>query len=508
MLIQQFLQPGVIGFYQSATITCIALHDKSTRQYHNIFTLVTLNETPCHKQNVIRHGSSKTFSLNKRTSVMLTFQDVDVPTVIQLYSSVANSGQWCQPGCPNLVLDNLSELGPVFLSKDSRPIGLALRNSFLRCHYIMEFFAKTKQLYRNLTKNEMTKLTDWILIQVPIDLNTVSDRIGNIIFQLPITILEVQEKGNGNNGLNIPIAWHPKLSSNPPAVDVRAYCTFDKAVIGNGVSSNSHGSHTVNLTSNRGLVTTRITRKSDDLLLFQSEGHFLESFQIGLRLSHPIKRNVNVPTIRTGDPEISYTVDLYSNHNQNANSTVDWRQWVGQRQHKESVTELESKKFFVQYAKGGNNEHQKALSDIRFLISTYGDAGVSLWDPYCTARDILATVFACQRRDAPLRVITSNLAIPKGTSWAKWTSDFQDTISKSGNLEGIDLRVRVQTGTNGWAFHDRFLMFPSSPPHVWSLGASLNHIGALHSILLKVEHAQPVIDAFDGLWDKLGGNEI
>lgn len=463
-MIQRFLAQGMIGFFKSATINCVILHDKITGVFENIFTLVTLNETAPYKKNVIRRGSPKPLSLKNKRSVMLTFQDVDLATVVQLYSSVANSGQWQQPGCPPLVLEPLSEIGPVFTPKEARPVGYVLRNSSSHCNYIMEFFAEQKTLYKSMNQNEINQITTWLLSIIPVDLQTVSDRWGNIIFQLPITILDVKERGNSNNGLNVAIAWHPKIST-PPDVDVRVYSTFDKAVIGDGTSSGTNNVHTVSLNSNHGLVNTRITRKSDEVLLFQSEAYLMERFIQDIRITHSIKRTVNVPKIRNSDPQISYTVDLYSKNGNHNSSLVDWRYWVGQRQHKESVTELETKKHFVQYARDGVDEHPRALSDIQFLISEHGDSGVYLWDPYCSARDVLVTVFACKRLGAPLRVITSKLAM-NDVAEKDWIIEFQDFIKNSGNLEGIDLRVRLQCSQ------------PASLSDVWSTALSrLRNVG-------------------------------
>lgn len=133
-----------------------------------------------------------------------------------------------------------------------------------------------------------------------------------------------------------------------------------------------------------------------------------------------------------------------------------------------------------------------------------------MWDPYCSATDILNTVFFCPFIGVPLKVI---MAYRKGAnhdneSVQQWKQSFVEQLKNGSDFKGINLEVRYQYGNNGWAFHDRFLLFPGEPPHVWSLGTSINRLGTSHSILLKVEHAQPVVDAFDDLWEKLEGHVI
>jgi hypothetical protein len=74
------------------------------------------------------------------------------------------------------------------------------------------------------------------------------------------------------------------------------------------------------------------------------------------------------------------------------------------------------------------------------------------------------------------------------------------------NNYGLNLEFRIQHSTFGWAFHDRFLIFPSSKlrrSQVYSLGTSINSYGKKHHILQEVSHPQPVVDAFNELWEKL-----
>ncbi|PRE02950.1 hypothetical protein C6P77_06280 [Burkholderia ambifaria] len=77
------------------------------------------------------------------------------------------------------------------------------------------------------------------------------------------------------------------------------------------------------------------------------------------------------------------------------------------------------------------------------------------------------------------------------------------------NWRGLKLELRVQTGSTGWDFHDRFLIFPSGPDGAmaWSLGTSVNSVGKAHHILQKVDNAQLVVDAFTDLWELLSESD-
>ncbi len=79
------------------------------------------------------------------------------------------------------------------------------------------------------------------------------------------------------------------------------------------------------------------------------------------------------------------------------------------------------------------------------------------------------------------------------------------------NNFGINLEFRLQHGSYGWSFHDRFLIFPevngseeiNSKVEAWSLGTSINSLGKAHHIVQKVANPRNILDAFNELWAEL-----
>ena len=71
----------------------------------------------------------------------------------------------------------------------------------------------------------------------------------------------------------------------------------------------------------------------------------------------------------------------------------------------------------------------------------------------------------------------------------------------------MNLEVRGKIKQYGYKFHDRFLIFPLEQPKVWSLGISVNQLGASHHILQEVKNAQHILNAFNKLWDELNHEE-
>lgn len=174
------------------------------------------------------------------------------------------------------------------------------------------------------------------------------------------------------------------------------------------------------------------------------------------------------------------------------------------------------------------------MADIRDLMDMHGEDAIYLWDPYLSSSDILCTLIHCQHAGSELRALTSSKAIERNdqvessrqepsdnldeesgefdmTSRERWVNAQNSLLS--GSIEEpahIRLEFRISFGPKGWPFHDRFLIFPKkngNSSEVWSLGASVNHLGATHAIVQKVAHPQPVVDAFEDLWARIDSAE-
>jgi hypothetical protein len=263
--------------------------------------------------------------------------------------------------------------------------------------------------------------------------------------------------------------------------------------------------------------------------------------KIGINL-RPIDPEPRVFTVKDRDgKEIPIRVGLTNTTTTMVGPPTDERvaEWTRKRIYRDEVTRLAEQRRFVQYKPepGTLDQHEKALGDLRLLINQYGEKGAWLWDPYLTADDVLRTLFYCSHTHAELRALSAGRAIPelktaKATPHSrlgKLLQCFSECFSKraappkvsfadqqravfdgaNSNFRGLRLEFRVRTGQAGWAFHDRFLIFPDTGegPLAWSLGASVNSMGRQHHILQRVDNGQLMADAFDDLWKALRGPE-
>ena len=171
----------------------------------------------------------------------------------------------------------------------------------------------------------------------------------------------------------------------------------------------------------------------------------------------------------------------------------------------ESKKKLIERKEFLHYGINGINQNNEAINDLREIIKNNCNKGVYLWDPYARSDDLLNTIYHCPYSKCEMKVITSysKETREKIDDHEGWKDKQIKLLKSCSNNNDINLEIRYQTGNYGWKFHDRFLIFPKETPRVWSLGTSVNSIGKNHSILMKVENAQNVLDAFNELWNKL-----
>ena len=83
-------------------------------------------------------------------------------------------------------------------------------------------------------------------------------------------------------------------------------------------------------------------------------------------------------------------------------------------------------------------------------------------------------------------------------------------LSHSNNLK-VKLKFLGQHDNYGFKFHDRFLilvpMDSSIIPIVYSLGISVNQLGASHHMIQKVADPRLILHNFELLWNELDRKE-
>ncbi|WP_149029676.1 VPA1262 family N-terminal domain-containing protein [Paraburkholderia fungorum] len=459
-----------------------------------------------------------------------------------------NSSTWSLGGAP-LILGEMASVAPQFVPPDAtEPTALnrLLKNNFWNGAYVLEFFDNTKSNLQFFFEHppRLQELSEKVQVYVPLGLAGMADRLGNIVIQLPSTVLMNQfRKGVNHEGFLAEVAWHPEAPARP----LRAITSmeFDNVLCGYGSAQLQSNSADIRTNDSSGENRHLIWDDQNQLILAASGRlYYIGAFSISSTSSDPEPR---VFSAVEDDGRLAPQRVMLSAPPSNRSVIGEpnrhtYREWTRRRIYKDEEERLAVERRFVQYAPelGDHaNSHAKAVDDIRLLINKHGAGGVWLWDPYLSARDILDTLFYCIHSGAQLRALTDGqeppsprpametkprvrayfrrkalrqLAQHRGASGPtlKFIKNQRTTLAKAaGNCRGLALEYRIRTGNAGLRFHDRFLIFPNADGQAlaWSLGTSVNSVGKAHHILQRVDNGRLIVDAFLRLWNQLHKSE-
>lgn len=461
----------------------------------------------------------------------------------QAFEHYHATGEW-QPTGDQLQVGELAPIPLQFVPPDSTVTAAwnrVLKNNFWNGSYVIECADLKKESVQPFLDDprRLQQLSETIQKLLPIRLASLSDRLGNVVVQIPISVVICKFGRNRVTGdCIVDLLWHPQATTRPLRASFEM--EFDN-VISSYVVGEIQAPQTV-LPANPADGMQRGVIWDDQhqvILAATASTGFIDTIGFNMRLSNPEPRTFLLKDDGGVSAPVRVGLATSTKSVVNAPKARRNKDWINDRIYREEAAQLAATRFFVQYRPLPGEqkaEHEKALRDIRHLLSAYGEDGAWLWDPYLSAQDILRTLFFCPHANSDLRALTAAQEIPSGyrtqraicnklcdrltqfriskhqklSTSEKFASDqrrlIQDTQS---NLRGLRLEYRMKVGPSGWAFHDRFLIFPRKDAGAlaWSLGTSVNSLGKQHHILQEVSDGQLVMEAFSELWDALSGNE-
>jgi hypothetical protein len=501
MLIEQ----GNIGFYQSCEVTQIFIDHRQEKKISNFFILATIEEKPYTGSNPSFLGRYK---LDPATNICILRYHLSLQEIADRYLHLKQNGRWKFENDESLQLGKLKPLSKQFIpSAEGNRINKVLKNNFHSGSYLLEFFDEEKKVVwplLSLGETRLKELSDFIYSKVPLDLSVVQDRIGNVLFQFPITIVDVKSQSlAGGDGVRLFFSWHKNLSMIPDC-DIELDSSMDKNLLSAQMESYNKGELQEIITGNSDSVNhIRLWRKGPGLLLCSFSGTYIRSLNFDMN-------------IISGEPRLFeidknlFSVTVSTNEGTGKRSAPSYLSYISAQVNNAEKKVLTKSLSFKQY---NNYGHEEALKDLRTLIKKHGGNGIYLWDPFLSAEDILRTLFFSETIGAPLRAIgcidktVKQVYKQKKQTPKQIFAAYRKVLDNPNhNNYGLSLEFRIQYGIHGWSFHDRFLIFPgtiTNASRVYSLGTSLNSFGKRHHILQEVSYPQPVIDAFNELWIQL-----
>ncbi len=519
--IERLTKDGVLGFYTHFEVTeVVAFRDRGVPPLNvfSVFVAEDRGDVPDVAAEFLGPRIRLKQARNWTFGVCRYLRPIS--EILNALASFQTSLVW-QPSGEALNVGPLVAAPRQFVPADTTvivPWNNVLKNNFWNGSYVVELADPDKAELKLFFDGPpaLQELSEQVQTVVPIRLASLSDRLGNLVFQIPITVVtSTFAHQRVSRDVVVSLGWHPKAKPRK----VRAVCDmqFDDTLTGYASAEINGNSATIPTAAGQGMLRSALWDEDNRVVLAaMGSTAFIETVVTNMHAIDPEPRVFQIPG-RNGASH-SARVGLFRSNKIVVEAPKKNRgdQWAKQRIYRDEAARLSRERRFVQYRPTGPKAiaHESALKDLHFLLSRYGEDGVWLWDPYLTATDILETLFYCPHSGVELRALTAAAEIPDDDTEAPEGLTRHQTFALAqlsvfdnaqSNWHGIRLEYRMRSGTSGWPFHDRFLIFPvkDGGAQAWSLGTSVNSFGTIHHILQKVDDGQLVMDAFAELWDQL-----
>lgn len=525
--LSRLLQLGVLGQYQSLEVTTITLTQTSTRQNFNLMTLIVA-------QNRTGNGDRTPQFVGSRINVPglpdLSFgiaqHELPLNDLIGDLQRATAEKQWSANGRA-LKFGNLEFRGHWFAPADGAGDKIALngllKNNFWNGSHVWEWVDVDKSAFRSLLEEPrlLQTLSESVSLRLPIRIAGGSDKLGGVIVQLPVQVLNADFRGRGmQGGATGRFDW--LLGIPPRNLVVSLSREHDGLFAETSVPTPGNAQVELVLPDSPGMQFATVRDAVTGDVLGRHTLLFIRSIGFNMGVSHLEKRVFNIPNsagAETQEVGITSTQVSHAGNPQSLSHFAD----TANRIYRAEMSELRKRLELVQYMpdpqKSRAERHDGALADLRQLIRTHGRHAVWLWDPFLDASDVLKTLLFNPHSESQMRAISEANAIellspdcgtaptpPAGTAASNFVTAQRNILDQNaGNAGGLRLEFRARSDSAGWRFHDRFIIFPQTEGATlaWSLGTSVNSLGIQHHILQKVPDGRLIADAFDALWKLL-----
>ena len=179
---------------------------------------------------------------------------------------------------------SLKLLSKQYISPDEENrLNNILKNNFFSGSYIYEFFEEDKSNFDYFKNNpdKYEKLVNRILEVLPLDFSLNDDRFGNYVFQLPITILNLNYHANDTfDGVYIDFEWNNKLDAIPECIITNTIKMEHNFLSNNIVDYEGGETQFIDTGPLDKLSNSLIWRKNPNLLVYSCCPRFIRKIKV------------------------------------------------------------------------------------------------------------------------------------------------------------------------------------------------------------------------------------
>ena len=503
-----------LGDYNCCEMISVFLWNKKQRATSNVYTIFTFEE----RISVVKKSKNLFDKLERITdeySLGIKIKVLEVSKIRNVFKKLCTSRERKQIdiGDGDLQVGHLEGVTKIFIQQDSTIeilLNKILKNNFRNGSYVLEFFDIDKTILKMWKPRELEKLTEKIHSVLPIDLFSVSDRIGNFVFQFPsLNVSSSYSTNETESELTYHVSFCKECEKDDEFMLLSEGNTDDSVVaFGTKIFTGKGCDVTFTVGDASRICKTTVIDLNRQLILSRQDTSFMRRISSILEMGSQYGEqrliyDENGSLVGAFEPVSALDISVGPPIHRRRDD------YIRKRQYDRRVEELYARAEFRRY--GRNVQVNKAVADVIELMNRVKIGKVYLWDPYLTVEDLLHTWYFTTSMNVELYAITSGeIAEKSKVSVHIWIREQQKIMDKRSNHYGIHAELRCQWADYGYAFHDRFLMNVKKDedrPQVWSLGTSINSLGKKHHIIQNVEHSQMLVDAFEELWKELSDPE-
>lgn len=506
---------GIIAFYKECELIHVYLMEEDSEKLLHYFAIISYEEfKEVDKTQIDKFLTKPPKTINKKYKLGISQKRISLEDGTDFFNQLCtnslsfNEAEFVLPNdlqlLPKTHIPGLWGYDGVILSKILKP-------NLWGDRYILEFISPENPINQFFSTEEINKINEEILNIIPIDLASVYDRIGSIIFQFPITLVSgdasiSQDWCKANLSLNV----HSKFHDSDDLYSI-VQTETDKVVTGFAAYEGAYENLELNLGDSNNLEF-KIFNKTNGLIYKNSMVNFLRSFSFNFGIS---SQNSEPRVFYNSDGKpVEIPITSQSSSKIGKENSYDTR--TKERISKKNKTS--KKYYFSKTFKDG--EREDALRCIRDLLNSKATSSseIWLWDPYLQQEDIFDTLYYLSIPEIKMKCITSLQNSKNDERRKKRIRDFNhlkemerdNFLQNSKKNLGINLDYRAAYGNN-IKFHDRFIIFiPKNEDYestVYSLGHSVNGLGKSYHLVQSVYSPDDIVTTFKELWKNIEGDD-